>query len=98
MLIQTFEYFIKFLPFPLPKSSATYCKFALDQSKHFLMSYILLYIHKTHFYVFSSRSRSKGKLVSNGHNSPTKKEKSLSCSPKNNETLIEEKTINSKSS
>nr|BAH71308.1 ACYPI001601 [Acyrthosiphon pisum] len=38
-----------------------------------------------------SRSKSKGKLVSNGHTSPTKKEKSRSCSPKNDITSTEEK-------
>jgi len=47
-----------------------------------------------HCYVISSRSKSKGKLVSNGHSSPTKtkKEKSRSCSPKNDVTISEEKT------
>lgn len=49
-------------------------------------------------YVISSRSKSKGKLVSNGHSSPTKKEKSRSCSPKTEVTVTEEKTTNSKSS
>jgi len=51
-----------------------------------------------YFYVISSRSKSKGKLVSNGHTSPTKKEKSRSCSPKNDVTLTEEKTTNPKTS
>lgn len=36
-------------------------------------------------YIFSSRSKSKGKLVSNGHNSP-------SNSSKNDVTIIEEKS------
>jgi len=48
-------------------------------------------------YVISSRSKSKGKHVSNGHSSPSIKEKSRSCSPRD-VTLIDEKTTNSKSS
>jgi len=51
-----------------------------------------------HFYVISSRSKSKGKLVSNGHTSPTKREKSRSSSPKNDVNLTEEKKTNSKNS
>lgn len=61
-------------------------------------NYPILYILNYNFnlYVFSSRSKSKGKLVSNGHTSPAKKEKSHSCSPKNDVTMVnEEKTINS---
>lgn len=61
-----------------------------------------MYIEKEKIYslrilfLFSSRSRSKGKLVSNGHGSPTKKEKSHSCSPKND--IIDESASNSKTS
>jgi len=51
-----------------------------------------------YFYVISSRSKSKGKLVSNGHTSPTNREKSRSCSPKNDVTLTEEKATNPKNS
>jgi len=59
-----------------------------------ILRYILLLIY--FIFVFSSRSKSKGKQVSNGHTSPIKKEKSVSCSPKND--LIEDKTTKSKTS
>lgn len=50
------------------------------------------------WFIFSSRSKSKGKLVSNGHSSPNRKEESRSCSPKNDITVNEEKINNLKNS
>lgn len=50
------------------------------------------------FVLYSSRSQSKGKLVSNGHNSPAKKGKSLSQSPKKDVVVLNEKKSNSKAS
>lgn len=48
--------------------------------------------------MYSSRSKSKGKLVSNGHSSPAKKEKSQSESPKKDVVVLNEEKSNSKAS